>query len=292
MASGITELRTSNKTLQENTNIILDETYVRQKKELLDKVCSVDYMQQHRDAISRHHHGTGQWFLDDPVYQKWDHSPSGTLTCPGAPGAGKTIMAALVIEKNLRTYHSPKHPVVFIYYNYKSQDQQTLKHTLETILRQIIDVLPAIPASARTIYSNRNTPSTEEIKQVLKGLLESVGRLTVITDALDECQDYARHDVLSLFVELQTLVGLRYMATTRDMRVDTSHEIFEGQPVLKISATRRDLEEYTRSRAKLLRAKLEPDLLEQLVAGVVTAAEGMSVIRTHDALNAKATADS
>jgi hypothetical protein len=51
--------------------------------------------------------------------------------------------------------------------------------------------------------------------------------------------------------------------------------MFEGKPLLEIKASRHDLEVYTRSRAKTLRAKLQPDLLEDLVDGVVTAADGM-----------------
>jgi hypothetical protein len=45
--------------------------------------------------------------------------------------------------------------------------------------------------------------------------------------------------------------------------------------MLEIRAARHDLEVYTRARAQTLRAKLQPDVIEDLVLGVVVAAEGM-----------------
>jgi hypothetical protein len=56
---------------------------------------------------------------------------------------------------------------------------------------------------------------------------------------------------------------------------NTSHDIFHGQPLLEFKASRYDLELYTRSRTTNLRAKIQPDLVEAIVNGVVTAADGM-----------------
>jgi hypothetical protein len=138
VTTDIAKLQDSNKTTEHNTTAILDEASARRKKALLDNICNVDYLQQHRDAISRHHHGTGNWFLDEDKYQTWAGSSCGTLICPGVPGAGKTIITAWIIEKQLRATQASRKPVVFIYYNYKRQDQQTLRHTLQNFLRQVV----------------------------------------------------------------------------------------------------------------------------------------------------------
>jgi Cdc6-like AAA superfamily ATPase len=273
LATGISNLQIDNGTIQDTTFAILDATSTRRKKELLDKICSIDYLQQHRDAIARHQDGTGNWFLQDPKYQAWTSSSRGTLCCPGAPGAGKTIMAALIIEQNLRAARSARRPVAFMYYNYKAQDQQTLRHTLETILRQVVDDLPEVPRSVSKLFSR--TPSTEEIKDVLRELLKDCEELTIVTDALDECHDSVRSDVLSWIADLQASVPVRYLATTRDYYPDTFHSIFQDQPSLEVKASRHDLELYTRCRARTMRARVQPDLLEELIKGVVTAADGM-----------------
>jgi Cdc6-like AAA superfamily ATPase len=271
--TGISKLQIGNTTIQDTTFSILDATSARKKKELLDKICSVDYLQQHRDAIVRHQDGTGKWFLQDPKYHDWTSSSRGTLVCPGAPGAGKTIMAALIIEQKLRAVRFARQPVAFIYYNYKRQDQQTLRHTLETILRQVVDGLPTSPESVIELFSQ--TPSTDEIMDILLELLGDCEELTIVTDALDECHDSVRSGVLSWIANLQAIVPVRYLATTRDYYFNTSHSIFQDQPALEVKASEHDLELYTRFRARTLRAKVQPDLLEELIEGVVTAADGM-----------------
>lgn len=266
-------MQIGNIVVQDNTTLILDQLSAQRKKELLNKICPVDYLQQHRDFIGRHHGGTGNWFLLDPVYQNWTNSSCGTLVCPGAPGAGKTIMAALVIEELLRAVPSPQHPVAFIYYSYKSRDQQSLRHTLETVLRQIVTMLPRIPESLETLFSY--TPSTHEVKTAIQRLLSSCQQLTIVIDALDECDDHIRADVLSWITDLQSCISVRFMTTTRDFHANTSHPIFHGQCLLEVKASRHDLELYTRSRTTGLRVKAPPDLIEDLVNSVVTAADGM-----------------
>jgi hypothetical protein len=115
----------------------------------------------------------------------------------------------------------------------------------------------------------------EEIKVTLLGILAGYEGLTIVTDALDESHNRVRGDVLSWIADLQASVPVRYLATTLDGYISTSHLIFQDQPVLEVKASRHDLELYTRFRAENLRAKVQPDLLEELIEGVVTAADGM-----------------
>lgn len=273
MSTDIGILRVSTAAIQNDVINVRDNISSRQKKELLDRICSKDYLLQHSDTIKEHHQGTGDWFLVDQVYQNWLKSSRGTLVCPGVPGAGKSVMAALVIEQQLRAAASAQHPVMFVYFNFKISEQQNLRHTLETALRQVIDFLPSVPEPINKLYAH--APTTEEIRITLQELLTKFKGLTIVTDALDECHDRNRTDILSWIRGLQSLLPVRYMATTRDFYVSSSHPIFEAQPFLEIKASRQDLELYTWSRSKALRVKHQPGLIEDLVNGVVAAAEGM-----------------
>src|ERR1700733_3943383 len=59
---------------------------------------SDNYASQQNDFIARRQEGTGQWLLDSGEYQTWLQSAKKTLFCPGIPGAGKTILAAIAID--------------------------------------------------------------------------------------------------------------------------------------------------------------------------------------------------
>src|SRR2546421_8460785 len=65
---------------------------------LLDWLTPIDYASQQSDFIGRRQEGTGQWLLNSPEFQEWFNNKNRTLFCPGMPGAGKTILTAIVIE--------------------------------------------------------------------------------------------------------------------------------------------------------------------------------------------------
>lgn len=229
--SGIANLNLNISAVQLDTAAVRDRASAGQKAQLLNKICAVDYVLQHRDFIGMHQHGTGEWFLSDPKYQEWISSSDGTLFCPGVPGAGKTMMAALVIEQLHRNLRSDQQPVVFIYYNYKSQGEQTLLHTLSTFLRQIISALPGIPAPVEDLY--RHAPSTEEVKSMLAGILATLDSLTIVTDALDECHERTRFDVLEYVEGLRVSNKVRLLATSRDFHATASCNILRNNLPLR-----------------------------------------------------------
>ncbi|KAF3903443.1 hypothetical protein ABW20_dc0102901 [Dactylellina cionopaga] len=65
---------------------------------ILNWLTPIDYRPQHIDYIRRKQAGTGKWLLESTEFQSWVNDKDQTLFCPGIPGAGKTIMAATVIE--------------------------------------------------------------------------------------------------------------------------------------------------------------------------------------------------
>ena len=103
--TGIADLKMDTSTIvdatsdiKSDTTAMRDDTTRRHKNDLMRWICPVDYHVQQEDSIDRHQTGTGQWFLRDTKFQAWDQSKDATLFCPGIPGAGKTIMAALVVN--------------------------------------------------------------------------------------------------------------------------------------------------------------------------------------------------
>jgi hypothetical protein len=151
--------------IRSDTTTLLDDAAVRHKLDLMRWICPVDYHVQQEDFIDRHQTGTGQWFLHDTKFQAWDLWKDETLFCPGVPGAGKTIMAALIIDYLLRSQHMANEPVTFIYCNYKRQSGQSAKHMLSSILRQIVDIQPGILKLVQDFNTShttkRTTPSSD-----------------------------------------------------------------------------------------------------------------------------------
>jgi Cdc6-like AAA superfamily ATPase len=266
--------------IKRDTRALKDDTATRHKHDLMKWICPVDYHVQQQDFIDRRQAGTGQWFLQDTKFQGWDRSKDATLFCPGIPGAGKTIMAALVVDHLLRSQHVANEPVTFIYCNYKRQSEQSAKHILSSILRQIIDIQPGIPKLVQDFYKSHNTRrttlSSDEIRQVLEAISKDLSRLTVVIDALDECETRARQEFLSAVETMRVKCEVRLLATSRFLPAIESHSTFLGKPKLEVRASDEDLEAYIRSRAdELNQLKSKHDLLEKLVSSTVVATGGM-----------------
>lgn len=267
--------------IKHDTGTLRDDTAVRHKHDLLEWICPVDYHVQHQDFIDRHQSGTGKWFIQDTKFQEWNQSKDGTLYCPGLPGAGKTIMAALVIDHLLRSQHVTDQPVAFIYCNYKRQSEQSAKHMLSSILRQVIDIQPGVGKLVEDFYTShtgrRTTPSRDEIEQILKAASKDLRGLTIIIDALDECGTRARQEFLAAVEDLRGQCEVRLLATSRRLPNVQSHLIFLGKPALEFKAADEDLENYIRSRANELHSRLmaKHELLEDLVTSTVRASGGM-----------------
>jgi hypothetical protein len=276
-----TTVMNTTSSIRSDTTALRDDIAVRHKQDLTKWICPADYHVQHQDSIDRHQTGTGQWFLQDTKFQEWNRSKDATLFCPGIPGAGKTIIAALVIDHLLRSQHVADEPVTFIYCNYKRQSEQSAKHMISSILRQIIDIQPGVPMLVQEFYTShttkRTTPSPDEIEQVLEAASKGLQRLTIIVDALDECETRARQDFLSAVETLRRRCEVRLLATSRPLPTVQSHPTFLGKPTLEVKASDEDLEKYIRSRAIELhfRVMSKPDLLEDLVTSTVRATGGM-----------------
>jgi hypothetical protein len=84
-------------------------------------ISPTDFPAQQLDLIARREEGTGQWFLDSPEFVSWLRGPRSTLFCPGIPGAGKTMLAAIAIDHILKARISDSTGIAYVFCNYKSQ---------------------------------------------------------------------------------------------------------------------------------------------------------------------------
>jgi hypothetical protein len=192
-------------------------------------------------------------------------------------------MATLVIDYLLRARQPATHPVIFIYCDYKNQGKQSIGHMLSSILRQIVEIQVGLPQLVQSFHAShtakRTTPSIDEIKQLLQDLSKCLNGLTVVIDALDECDAGVRQELLLTIEALCKHCDIRLLATSRVLPEVESLPSFQGKPSLEVKASRMDLEKYVRSRASELHRQItsKPDLLENLISSTVDATEGMYV---------------
>lgn len=149
------------------------------------------------------------------------------MFCPGIPGAGKTILASVVIESlHQRFYNDPNIGTAYLYCDVRRHHEQKLDDLLAGVLKQFAQALPALPDVVKDLYNRHNNelsvvnslkslydpsatdeqlfnlpqslaygrykgskarPSVKELTKVLAAVMEHNSRNFIVVDALDEC---------------------------------------------------------------------------------------------------------
>jgi hypothetical protein len=258
----------------------------RQRHRIItDWLSTTTFPTQQSDIIARREPGTGQWFLETPQFTRWLCSSKATLFCPGIPGAGKTMMAAITIN-HLMTMQSSSTGLAYIFCNYQAQVEQNITGLLAAILKQLVQGRPSIAEHVSRLYeyhsSRRTRPLLEDVFAVLQITLKSFSNVYIIVDALDECsnRDSTRSRLLAKLRDLQLEADLRVMVTSRFMP-DIENE-FRSMPTLEVRASNADMKRFLEGQVDHLPNCIKrDDELKGLVQDkIIEAVDGMLVFDT------------
>ena len=270
--------------VQEGVGKLLHRQHDQECETVLEWLTPIDYAPQQSDYFKRQQPGTGQWLLDSAEFQTWLDTSNQTLFCPGIPGAGKTIITAIVID-NLRTRYKDdtKVGIAYIYFNFRRQGEQKLEGLLASLLKQLAQEQLYLPDSIKDLYNchkkDRTRPSADEISRALRSVAINFARLFLIVDALDECQitDRCRSKFLSEMFNLQARTGANLFATSRPI-LDIERE-FKGCVSRDILASDEDVRRYLDGHLSQLPAFISkwPDLQKEIKNEIIQAVEGMYI---------------
>jgi hypothetical protein len=248
---------------------------------IMNWLSSADFPAQQADFIARRQADTGPWFLNSREFTEWVRGSNKTLFCPGIPGAGKTMMAAIAVDHLQNTVQTPEVGVVYLYCNYKRQADQDTSKLLAATIKQLVQDRPSIVQPLSSLYDDhqkRGTrPSFQEIVQTLQSVLAYFSRVYVVVDDLDECpdQDGTRSELLEFCRSFEGRIDLRLMATSR--RIPDIVEKFKCSSQLEVRASDADVKRYVAGKVDRLAKCIQRDGdLQELVQNkIVEVADGM-----------------
>ncbi|KAH7353153.1 hypothetical protein BKA66DRAFT_516228 [Pyrenochaeta sp. MPI-SDFR-AT-0127] len=279
--SRLSSMHNDNKVIKVGVNAI-HQGQDRQKHHLImDWLSSADFPAQQSDFISHRQGETGQWFLDSPEFIEWVQGSSQTLFCPGIPGAGKTMMAAITVDHLQKTVQTPDIGVAYLYCNYKRREEQTTSSLLAAMLKQLVQGQPTIAMPVLSLYDHhvvrRTRPSIDETLGAMQSVLANYRRVYVVIDALDECpdRDGTRNQLIRHCRSLQGKTDLRLMATSR--HISDIEDKFKDMPWLEVRASNADVKRYVAGQIDRLAKCVQRDTeLQELVQNkIVEAVDGM-----------------
>jgi hypothetical protein len=206
------------------------------------------------------------------------------LFCPGIPGAGKTIITAIVIDDLTKRFQNDSSIcIAYLYCNFRRKDEQRAQDLLASLLKQLSQERSSLPDSVKALYDRhrdkRTRPSFEEISRDLYSVATTYLRVFIIVDALDECQlsEGCRTTFLTEIFNLQAKSRANIFATSRFIPEIT--ERFNRSMSLEIRASEHDVRRYVDGHMSHLPSFVgrSPDLQGEIKAKIVKAVDGMYV---------------
>ncbi|RKK75445.1 hypothetical protein BFJ69_g7702 [Fusarium oxysporum] len=281
----LTDIQLSNLNIAEGIGHLQNSQMSAHQKEVLDWISPVDYAPQQSDIFSRREPGTGEWLLESDEYNSWVKGDKQTLFCPGIPGAGKTIMASIVVNSLLDSFHSESNiGVAYIYCNFRRRHEQKASDLIANLLKQLSESQPSLFKPVEDLYNKRKAsrtrPSLQELGRVLQEVAATYSRVYIVLDALDECEttDGTLPNFIQQVLDLQSATSTNILATSR--YIPEIKEKFRKAVSLKIRASEPDVRRYLAGRMSQLPVFVQnkPELQEEIKTRILESVQGMFLL--------------
>lgn len=229
---------------------------------------------------------TGKWLLKHPRYVEWrqdDVPRSSTLWLHGIPGAGKTVLASVVIDD---CPAEPTSRTCYFYCKHGDRARTTLLSVLRGLLSQLLRADDPLLCWVDEKYqsSGQHILETRDLsREVLRTLLLNGGKTFLVLDGLDECEVEERKLILQCLTNLikrcdnQTTGKLRVLVISQDYP-DIRKGLSDASEIaLKSSDNENDLRDYARVKCEELRERfcLAEDEFDYILTTTCERADGM-----------------
>lgn len=188
---------------------------------------------------------------------------------------------SIVIDYIKAQYPDRNAGVAHFYFNYQDGRKQTSELVLASLLRQITESRPEIPKPISELYkrieSQQRQLQQQDLEQAILISCAGFERTFIIIDALDECENEHKKDLLRSLAALQK-IPLVTISLTSGPHVGQEITRKLGKPLqIEIGATDTDLRTYLSSKIDDSDNVdvIDDDFKEEVIVKVIQAAHRM-----------------
>lgn len=175
----------------------------------------------HQDMLAKAVPGTGMWLFKSKNFRLW-LEPNGDLRIlwgSGLPGAGKTVLAALVIDllQKMAKERGGEICVGYVYFRYSDNTKMTVRGLLEILVKQVVQQRPDLLPLAQEVYAEHLEEGTQPSEAQLLGLLQHATESVAMVFALDALDEAPTEIQLDLVKKLTSL-NCKIFITSRPIK--------------------------------------------------------------------------
>jgi predicted ATPase len=270
----------------------MKEVKLTQKQEkMYDWLAAPDPSTNYHKASSQRQEGTGLWFLQRDVFQKWQTEQHSFVWLHGIPGCGKTILSSTIINYLEKTY--PEQILLYFYFDFNDSSKQTLENVVRSLIGQLYRKRTETHTFLDSLFSSHENgqrqPSCESLCKVLSQMLDEAKEVYIVLDALDECRIREGSPSAGLLSWIETLLqpgqgNLRLLVTSRpehDIETVLRNLAKREEAIVPIQSDliNNDIRSYVHSRVRvgdgLKRWQERTDVLVEIETALMEKANGM-----------------
>ncbi|KAF8139254.1 ankyrin repeat-containing domain protein [Mycena galopus ATCC 62051] len=264
-----------------NMHVMVQKQSV-EDREILNWTSPINFFPRQADILGARQSGTGDWFLQENLFKQWKACEIRALWCRGMPGAGKTVLASIVVDYLQANLADEKAGIAVLYLDHKATEIQAPTNLIAALWHQLACERP-VSSRVHDIYKKhypRGTrPSLEEVDCVLRCVISEFHWVFIVVDALDEYPEGPRNTLLRNLRNLGPPV--RLMLTSRP-HINIDH-IFPNIECLEVRANEEDIRKYLEGQIqesdRLSRhIQKSPTLRELIEDKIVKRSDGMFLL--------------
>ncbi|KAJ4264299.1 hypothetical protein NW762_005495 [Fusarium torreyae] len=257
-----TELKSPITRINSDTSQLLKLAREADRVAILKSLSTLPYLSHHQAAARGRLDGSGEWLLHHPSFNRWRGSSSSTiLWLHGIPGCGKTKLCSVVIDTMKTT---GTHSAELLAFFYCARDPREPKRgqctaVIQSLLRQVAAMSPTrtitepVKAMHERIleesFGDREWTQAECVENLVQ-IMENYPSLTIVIDALDECDPDERMALLLSLKEVREKSAnlVKLLITSRD-DIDILSSLADASDI-RISATHNaeDIDRFVQAR--------------------------------------------
>ena len=167
-----------------------DVLFTQKQEELFRWLSAPDPSENCNKALDRRQEGTGLWFFQTSLFQKWQIEENSFLWLHGIHGCGKTILSSSIIDYLEKA--CPERLLLYFYFDFNDSSKQTLEGLVRSLASQLYRKCKCAQAALDSLFSShengRRQPSSKSLFEVFSQMLNQAKDVWIVLDALNECR--------------------------------------------------------------------------------------------------------
>jgi hypothetical protein len=211
--------------------------------------------------LSSRHIGTAQWIFDDPVFCKWDSSgENASLWVNAAPGSGKSVLAASIIERLVQSKKKGHGKVIYFFCRFDEPDKCKAISALKSLAIQALRLVNYIPDELCEIYREEFSAEDSFVannsiaERALGCILKHIPYVSIIIDGLDECSESVLLDSLVRLRDQKSPGIIKWLFTSRNDPIIRKKFEYSNWVILTVpqSVVQNDIRKFLEDNSDLL----------------------------------------